>query len=332
MHHFAPTISLCLVGLLADAALAQRGKVAGRKDPLASYREASRLGFAAYLVQIQGGERRYTEPLGMGLFVGCGDGSSLDKGDHAEALRGMVEELGRHQWKSGAFYDAAPKGPRCRARTQAIGALGLLEAAAVTPGEAGAEAREVGGLAFSFAMSLRRSDGSWPEGYGDDDPGDFEATAWAVMAMGTAMRSGIGEVARDDVVTSCAWLAKQLEGTAIESHDDRARLGLALFAHMMGGVDPRKDERLGPLIEHLIPAEEWDEEMEPWAHAPSFAWISLAGYQLGGKPWHRWRPYLSQVVDAMHDGPELDESRRDLALRLIGLQVYWRYGPLLRRR
>ena len=332
MLHLRRTLFPCLVGLFAGHLPAQGGKVASREDPLAAYREASRVGFAKYLESIQGRRRRYTEPLGLGLFVGCGNGSTLATGDDAEALRGMVDELARHQWQNGSFYDGAPKGPRCRARVQAIGAVGLLEAAAVTPGEAGARAREVGSLAFESLMSQRQDTGAWPTGYGDDDPGDFDATAWGVMAMGAAMRGGIAEVDREQVTASCAWLAKQLEGASIEASQDRAKLGWVLFAHMMAGIDPRKDEVLGPLVEQLVPAEDWSEDMEPWEHAPSFAWIGLAGYQLGGKPWHRWRGYLSQVVDAMHDGPELDTDYRHIGLRVLGLQVYWRYGPLLRRR
>jgi len=330
-------VALLLGSVLARPGGAQDPEVGSgakpaRQDPLASYRLASKEGIAAILPAIQGERRRFTRDLGIAMFAACGDGSNLAQGPWAEALAGMDAELRKYQWPDGSFYDAASKGPRVPEHRQVVGAMGLLECAVTTPGDAAAESRSAAARAVARVASAVREDGAWHRGYSQDQEGDVHTTAWAVMALATASRAGLVEVDPQTVRRACAWLAERVAQAEIGSAEARGDLAHVILAHYFAGIDPRRHEVLGPLVPALVPDDAFDPEGAPWADAESFAWISLAAFQLGGAEWNRWQPVHTQVVDAMLSRSVTDPTPEAQAMRVLGAQAYWRYGNLLRRR
>lgn len=70
---------------------------------------------------------------------------------------------------------------------------------------------------------------------------------------------------------------------------------------------------------------------KPWPAAPTFALAALEGFQEGGAPWKALQPHVQNVLDGLGDRV-LDKKAADRALRVVGAQVYWRYGRLLRKK
>lgn len=186
-------------------------------------------------------ERTSVADLGLTVWALVGS-SSLGVGPHQKELARLAEVMLARQWEDGSFYDAAAKGPRVRACEQAFATLGLVELAAVTKDE---KIRDAAVRAVERTAAWVRQDGTCPRGYQEDDPADFDATAWTAFALAASRIAQVGDVDREQLLRLTAWLREHTDDRPVPSRyrwrpelDAPGRLALVRLTHRMAGMDP----------------------------------------------------------------------------------------------
>lgn len=227
-----------------------------------------------------------------------GEGSSLVRGPHMQALRNAGRWLGTHQSPDGRIGTES----RDSLYQHAAATCALIE---MCDGDLWNHPTCAATKAIDYLVRQRLADGSWPRSIGGTT-GDVATSARALHAIRVGMepdrRVGVGLLEHDARKVSSAWLSAQGDALATASPtaitfvaptDYPTLLALVAFQRFRSS-----DSETLKSFKHLL------ELLAPYRAAPgSFSAEGLlhqgrVAHQLGGEAWTKWNTGLQAVFES----------------------------------